>query len=332
MDADPRRPMRVQIFIPTFNRSAQLQKAVASVLGQVSRTGVEVVVLDNHSSDDTPAAMAALMAADHRVKLVRHPRNLGMMANFNAIQGLVDGDFFAVLTDDDEYESCFVETALQCFDQYPSAGFVACNAPTRVDGRITKSQMDHWRPGFYESGSAVGKCLFGHYPLVTNCLFRKEAKGDFHFVDKLGIVSDGLLLTCMFAKYDAVVSKTVTGYWDNHGGNATALHPLDPVGLVDASITEARLYREFCRRNGIPVRARLLSWLKQALTVLVAADKSSFGHIHSRSLMRQRFGWPSTMVLGGLHGLRLIRVCLWGLATGRRWHKGWVARRDSTRP
>jgi len=324
--------MRVQVFIPTFNRSSQLLKAVSSALGQASRVGLEVIVLDNHSSDDTPAVMTSIMTSDPRVKLVRHPRNIGMMANFNAIRGLIDGDFFAVLTDDDEYESCFVETALQCFDQFPSASFVACNAPTRVGGRITKSQMDHWRPGFHEAGSAVGKCLFGHYPLVTNCLFRAQVKDDFHFVDKLGIVSDGLLLTCMFAKYDAVVTKTVTGYWDNHGGNATALHPLDPVGLVDASITEARVYREFCHRNGIPVRGRLLSWLKQTLTVLVAADKSSFWHIYSRSLMRQRFSWPSTMVLGSLHALRLIRVCLWGLATGRRWHNEWVARRNSTQP
>ena len=324
--------MRVQIFIPTFNRSTQLLKAVSSVLGQTCNAGLEVIVLDNHSSDDTPAVMAPLTASDPRVKLIRHPRNIGMMANFNAIQALVDGDFFAILTDDDTYESCFVATALECFERFPSASLVACNAPTRVGGRIIKSQMDHWRPGFHKAGSAVGKCLFGHYPLVTNCLFRAQAKDDFHFVDKLGIVSDGLLLTCMFAKYDAVVSKTVTGYWDNHGSNASTVHALDPVGLVDASITEARLYREFCQRNGIAVHGRLLSWLKQVLTVLVAADRSSFGHVRSRSLMRQRFGWPSTMVLEGLHALRLARVCLWGLATVRRWHKAWVARRDSTQP
>jgi glycosyltransferase involved in cell wall biosynthesis len=320
----------VQVFIPTFNRSRQLAKAVSSVLGQSSEAVIEVVVLDNHSNDDTPAVMASLMTSDPRVKLVRHSRNIGMTANFNAIQSLVGADFFTVLTDDDEYEPCFIQTALQCFDEHPSAGFVACNAPTRIDGRVTKSQMDHWRPGFHASGSAVGKCLFGHYPLVTNCLFRAHVKADFHFVEQLGIASDGLLLTCMFAKYDAVVSKTVTGYWDNHGGNATTLHALDPVGLVDASITEARLYREFCDGNGIPVRGRLLSWLKQALTILVAADKSSFGHIHSHSLMRQRFGWPSTVVLGGLHKLRLIRIAVWGLASGRRWHKRWIARRNST--
>lgn len=324
--------MKVQIFVPTFNRSSRLAKAVASVLAQGSKADIEVVVLDNHSSDDTPVVMAALMAGDCRVKLVRHPRNLGMMANFNAIQGLVQGDFFAVLTDDDEYESCFVETALQCFQQYPTAGLVACNAPTRVGGHVTKSQLDHWRPGFYEAGSGVAKCLFGHYPLVTNCLFRAEAKGDFHFVDQLGIVSDGLLLTCMFAKYDAVISKTVTGYWDNHGGNATALHALDPVGLVDAAITEARLYREFCHRHGIPVRGRLLSWLKQALTVMVAADKSDFRRIRSQSLMHQRFGVFSTMVLGALHKLRVIRLCIRGLAVGRRWHRQWMARQGGRQP
>ncbi|MCI4567723.1 glycosyltransferase family 2 protein [Lysobacter sp. CFH 32150] len=319
--------MKVQVFIPTFNRSERLAKAVASVLGQTF-SDVEVVVLDNHSTDDTPVVMASLMASDHRVRLVRHAENIGMMANFNAIQGLANSDFFTVLTDDDEYEPCFIETAMQCFAGHQSAGFVACNAPTRIDGQVVKSQLDYWREGFYKSGSAVSKCLLGHYPLVTNCLFRAETKGDFYFDPALGIVSDGLLLTCMFAKYDAVISKTVTGYWDNHGGNASSVHRLDPAALVDAAITEARLYREFCGRNGIPVRGRLLSWFKQALTVLVAADKSSFEHVHSHSLMQQRFGWASMLVLRGVHGSRLIRVFTWALAMGRRRYTAWVARQS----
>lgn len=324
--------VKVQVFIPTFNRAAQLRKAIGSVLQQTSAAALEIVVLDNHSNDGTKEIVESLAASHPALKLVRHPRNIGMMGNFNAVQGLVDGDFFCVLTDDDTYEPCFVETALQCFERHPGAAFVACNAPTRIDGRVTKSQLDHWRPGFYKAGSAVPKCMLGHYPLITNCLFRAKTKGDFHFAETLGIVSDGLLLTSMFAKYDAVVTKVITGYWDNHGGNATAVHALDPVGLVDAAIEEARLYREFCRRNGIPARGRVLSWCKQALTVLVAADKSSFAVVRSGSLMRRRFGPVASRALQILHGLRLIRACLWALATGRRWHKAWMAMRDGAQP
>jgi len=133
--------MKVQIFIPTFNRAAKLERVIRSVLNQ-TYPNVEVVVLDNHSTDDTPKLVASLMASDSRVKHVRHDKNLGMIANFNAVQGLVDSEYFSMFTDDDEYEPWFVETALKCFEKNKEIQFVACNAPTKLHGEIIKSQLE----------------------------------------------------------------------------------------------------------------------------------------------------------------------------------------------
>lgn len=320
--------MRVQIFIPTFNRSRKLSAAVASVLAQTV-PGVEAVVLDNHSEDDTYDVMSELAAADSRVRYVRRDRNIGMMANFDSIRSLVDADYFTVLTDDDAYEPVFVETALECFSNHPTIGFVACSAPTLRGGVVVKNQIDAWREGFHRANTSNFLCLSGQYPLVTNCLFRGDVAPDFVFHEDLGNVSDGMLLTCMFAKYDACISKVVTGYWDSEGDNASTNNRADPFELANRPIREARHYREFCDRNRIAKRGRFLLWAKGFLTVLVAADMAGFREVMERSEAGSAFSAPARRLLWALHRLHVVRAAVSGLAAGRAARRRWVAWREA---
>lgn len=316
--------MRVQIFIPTFNRSKKLARAVGSVLAQ-SAPGIEVVVLDNHSGDDTPEAMSALAATESRVRYIRRDRNIGMMANFNSIRALVDADYFAVLTDDDEYEPGFIETALACFSAQPTAAFVACSAPTLRGEVVVKNQIDAWREGFHRANTSNLLCLTGHYPLVTNCLFRGETAVDFVFHEDLGNVSDGMLLTCMFAKYDACISKVVTGHWNSEGDNASTNNRADPVELANRPIREARHYREFCDRNRIAKRGLLLLWAKRFLTMLVAADAGGFHEVMGGSEAGSTFSAPAKGLLWALHRMRFVRAVVSALAVCRTLRRRWIA-------
>jgi glycosyltransferase involved in cell wall biosynthesis len=271
---------------------------------------VEVVVLDNHSTDDTPKLVASLMASDSRVKHVRHDKNHGMIANFNVVQGLVDSEFFSMFTDDDEYEPWFVETALKCFEKHKEIQFVACNAPTKLHGEIIKSQLDNWEEGLYRANTAILKCLSGQYPIVTNCLFKSDIREDFFFHKEMGNVGDGLLLTCLFAKYDAFVTKTITGYWNNDGENASSGQKYDPVLHINTVINESLLYRQFCKRNNIVMRGFLKIELQTLITVLVAADRSNFEHIYKNSMLKEHYGSLSVAMLGLLHQVRFLRLCL----------------------
>jgi glycosyltransferase involved in cell wall biosynthesis len=320
--------MTVQIFIPTFNRSAKLARAIRSVQGQSWRE-LDVVVLDNHSEDDTPAIVTAFMAADPRISYIRHEQNIGMFPNVNAIRALVTAEHFSVLTDDDEYEACFVETALACFRKDERIRFVACNAPTLQHGVTLKSQLDSWREGFYRANTTVFRCLSGQYPLITNCLLKAELAQDFVFHEDLGNVSDGMLLTCLFAKYDAYVCKVTTGYWDNHDDNASTLYRPDPITLVNRPIRESRHYKAFCRKNHIFMRGRLLLWLKKFLTVLMAADQSDFAHVRDASEMKGSFSSSTIAVLWLLDRLKVVRLFLLALSLFRRLNKAWIAWRES---
>ena len=73
------RPL-VTIVVPVYNGARYLRESLASIVGQ-TYTPLEIIVLDDASTDETPSIIASF--ADH-VRSVRHPRNLGQFPNINA--------------------------------------------------------------------------------------------------------------------------------------------------------------------------------------------------------------------------------------------------------
>ncbi len=59
----------VSVIIPTYNRAALVQEAVASVLAQTCRD-FELLVVDDGSTDGTGAALAQL---DGQARILRRP-------------------------------------------------------------------------------------------------------------------------------------------------------------------------------------------------------------------------------------------------------------------
>ena len=278
--------MKVQIFIPTYNRATKLKAAITSCQQQ-TYSNFEIVVLDNHSGDNTPETIAELMINDKRILHIRHSTNIGMLANFNSIHHLVSADYFTVLTDDDTYEPWYIETAINIFNANDSIGFVACNAPTKHHDIIVSSQLDYWQEGLYPANTkqAIYQCLKGRYPLMTNCLYKSTLANDFVLHNEIGNTSDGLLLVSLFAKYDGYVTKTITGYWNNDGTNASSTQKYDAIEHINTVLYHAILYNQFCKNNNIKKHVFISTELNKLVAVLVAANRSSFDLIYKKSIL-----------------------------------------------
>ncbi len=89
----------VSIAIPTFDRPAYLEEAVASALGQ-TYPNIEVLIGDNGSGEALEVLPGAL-TSDPRFFYRRNPHNLGMCGNFNALADAARGEFFVAIGDDD---------------------------------------------------------------------------------------------------------------------------------------------------------------------------------------------------------------------------------------
>ncbi|ELY77342.1 glycosyltransferase family 2 protein [Natrinema gari] len=91
---------RVSVIIPTYNRAATLPRAIDSALEQTV-DDLEVVVVDDGSTDDTEAVLAAY--EDPRVRPVVHATNQGANVARNTGLEYARGEYVAFLDSDDEW-------------------------------------------------------------------------------------------------------------------------------------------------------------------------------------------------------------------------------------
>lgn len=112
----------ITAIIPTYKRPQLLQRAVRSVLGQTF-TNFEVLIADNASGPETDRVTSQFTQLDGRVKLLKHPTNIGMIANFQTALFQVHTPYVCFLCDDDFFAPFFFEETVGLFNQYPDIAF-----------------------------------------------------------------------------------------------------------------------------------------------------------------------------------------------------------------
>ena len=132
----PRAP-RVSIIIPAYNSGRVIGTSCACALAQTERD-LEVIVIDDGSSDDTAARVEEIAAHDARVRLVRHPENRGRLeARRTGIQHAA-GTFTLFLDSDDEIAPDLAEHLLTLQDD--RFDIVQCSFEMRYLAYITPDE------------------------------------------------------------------------------------------------------------------------------------------------------------------------------------------------
>jgi len=92
----------VSVVIAAYNVSAHIERALQSALAQ-TMPDMEILVVDDASSDDTADRVAALAASDPRIRLIRQERNGGPACARNQALLSAQGRWIAVLDADDSW-------------------------------------------------------------------------------------------------------------------------------------------------------------------------------------------------------------------------------------
>jgi glycosyltransferase involved in cell wall biosynthesis len=166
---------RVSILIPVYNRRTFVEPCVASALQQTI-ADLEVVVVDNASTDGTWAICERLAARDSRVRIFRNERNIGPVRNWRRCLDVARGCYGKVLFSDDLIEPTFLARTLPFLGD-PGVGFVFTAArigPTPEEGRVAyrfRSASE-----CVPAGDFIEAALFGgNVPVSPGCaVFRME--------------------------------------------------------------------------------------------------------------------------------------------------------------
>ena len=93
----------ISVVIPSYNGAETLFQAIDSVLCQTTKTPLEILVIDDNSTDDTMEKMGRYGEND-RVRYIRNETNKGASASRNRGVQLAKGDYIAFLDADDYWD------------------------------------------------------------------------------------------------------------------------------------------------------------------------------------------------------------------------------------
>ncbi len=123
----------VCVGVPVFNGVATIEIAVHCLLNQ-TYTNIQVLISDNASTDGTREICERICAEDPRVHYVRQPVNLGPSANFEAVLGLAEGDYFMWLGHDDWLSQRYIEECVRTLNDNSDVSLACGQAIYYQDG------------------------------------------------------------------------------------------------------------------------------------------------------------------------------------------------------
>lgn len=182
--------MKICIIICSYNRASVLRETLESFLSLEfpKDFGVELLVVDNNSSDDTPRvaeefctrAPALIRRTTERTPGLSFARNCGIRAS--------DADLIAFVDDDVYFDTHWLTEIVKPFEQNRSAMCVGGRSdpvfeqgtPNWVSQRILKIY------GSTNSGSEVHDMKYPEHPFGLNMVFRREV------FDRVGLFDTSL--------------------------------------------------------------------------------------------------------------------------------------------
>lgn len=209
----------ISVVIPAYNVKPYIQKCVRSVLNQ-TYTNLEVILVDDGSTDGTARLCDALQNEDKRIVVI-HQENKGLSAARNAGIEVAKGDWIAFLDSDDwiepEMYQCLHTLAVENAADIASCRTRDCHLDCEPPNVIDTCEVM-----ILDSESMIKGLVDQHVVRfeVWNKLWRRTLIGDVRF--KTGQVSEDVYFDrVLFLKANRMVhiEKTLHNYLIQRPGN-----------------------------------------------------------------------------------------------------------------
>jgi len=185
---------RVSVIIPTYNRSKLLRVALESALAQ-TYPNIEVIVVDDGSTDDTAEVMAQYAG---RVTYIKQANQDAAAARNTGIRA-ASGEYLTFLDDDDLILPTKIERQVQVLASRPEVGLVHCRFyHTNEDGNYL------YKAGLLPEGEVLQKLVCSDFVWMGAPLIRR------HCFDQVGLFDEEI--PSIAADWDMWLRVAQAGY------------------------------------------------------------------------------------------------------------------------
>jgi len=121
--------IKLSVAIPTYNGAQYIREALGSIISQLDDIdeGVEIVISDNASTDQTPEIIREYQQKYSFIKYFRNTENLGPDSNFNLAIRRSTGEFVWLFSDNDKLKPGAIKKVLDVLKNYPELAAIFVN-------------------------------------------------------------------------------------------------------------------------------------------------------------------------------------------------------------
>jgi glycosyltransferase involved in cell wall biosynthesis len=209
----------VSILVNAYNAERYIAEALDSALAQ-TYSNIEVIVLDDHSTDRTSAIVHEYAAGDGRVHYLKPAKRVGLTQGRNELLRASRGEYLTYLDADDIYMPGKVEEEVDFLATHQEYALVYCNIIFFFDG-VPGTTYRH-RYTFYSGEDVFPHLLEMMFIANTSTMFRREVYDRLGgYRTDLGLVEDWeYFLRLTYAGYKiAFLDRDLVRYrlrWDSH--------------------------------------------------------------------------------------------------------------------
>lgn len=265
--------LMVSIVIPVYNRCLLIERCVRSVMQQTYRQ-LEIILVDDGSTDGGAELMDTLAARDERLKVI-HKTNGGVSSARNAGLDAATGQYVQFVDSDDELHPEATETAAQMMRQH--------EADVVIFGSNGQQLATGTRVEDRDSGDdfIADMMLQGSLCMPWNKLYRRDLIQDLRFNPAVSWGED-FIFNMSYLRRCRRAAFTNRCLYRQHTGNADSLCArYSPHGFADAKAQGAAV-EEYLKSDALhPDAATLMQnylWLCYMACVRKLCLRSGLSH------------------------------------------------------
>lgn len=269
------RPL-VSVVIPVYNREGFIGEVINSCIQQ-DYENLEIIVIDNNSSDDTVNVVNKISKDNEVVKLYKNDDNIGPVRNWEKGVKLARGKYVKILFSDDFIAENFISTGVKCLEEDKNLALYCTSTIIKNGNKVLRKNKYFDYHGKNSTIVFIQRILLGGKVSVSasHALFRAEdaiSCFDIEIPNKInsdfkmhGIGPDALMFLNILNKYSSFYfdSRYLTSYTSHlesisvntNNAKLILLHLLARAYYVEHKLNNAELERKF--------NSRVLAYLKR---------------------------------------------------------------------
>ena len=150
----------ISIIIPVYGKLEYTLQCLASIARHPPCTRFEVIVVDDHSPDDSADILQRTV---HGIQLLRNDCNQGFIRSCNAGADTAQGQYLYFLNNDTELTPSSIDALLRTFSDFPNTG-LAGSKLIYPDGRLQEAGCIIWQDA---DAWNVGRCSDAQLPIFN---------------------------------------------------------------------------------------------------------------------------------------------------------------------